>query len=277
MRIQIRNHYFKWILAFIYFNIRGEQAGVAISATENYLLQVADNIDGMLKKEQESDICRWYEPKSAIDTITGRNKITKYFPPLPSSSSNDSGLQSIMIHTDCFSLGSLGNDLSQYIETRLCAEKSRVHFVATALFHNKDLMNHPFFKSFPRIVIHPNATNDMSLLQKQIGNLCPCPSSCHEWHYGLMHNHMHDFAKKIFSTAINNYWESLSQQTHDTGIILNTYSRVSKNDVVYHGDRTKEKIHSEEKQMFLPLVPDVAIHYRCGRCQALLYVLTCMF
>ena len=70
---------------------------------------------------------------------------------------------------------------------------------------------------------------------------------CHEYEYGLMHTHI-DQVRYIFENALQSYWKQIQNKTY-------LKPKISKFSSI---------IGNYNDSTYLPLVPDVAIHYRCG-------------
>mmetsp|Transcript_27708 Transcript_27708/g.27931 ORF Transcript_27708/g.27931 Transcript_27708/m.27931 type:complete len:410 (+) Transcript_27708:433-1662(+) len=150
----------------------------------------------------------------------------------------------IMVHSMCFGYGSLGNILSQYIENRICANITGLHYITVQkTYPYKNTTEDIFLTALPSTVLHahPNPHRAIQGIEKA----CPCNDMCHEYEDGLLHTHL-DQVRDIFLTALDAYWRTVSNKTS-----LTTSSTAGSSFV---GNYTSD----------LPLVPDVAIHYRCG-------------
>lgn len=146
------------------------------------------------------------------------------------------GQEPIMFHTSCLSENSLGNSLSEYFEARLCANFSGAHYMDLSNVNQSNT----FFTALGNIHLHANPL-PLNVVADKISSLCRCKSICHEWRNGLVHSNM-PRVKDMFRPAISAYW--MSPQTD---------KRINK-------DRIFLSNFAEE----LPVIPDVAIHYRCG-------------
>ena len=130
----------------------------------------------------------------------------KYFHKV--SGMNNTSRPPIMMQTTCFGRGSLGNDITEYMEARICAHLRGIHYMTA--FHVDPTSKHKFntlFDGFPSVVLHESPTTVNSSIFGSDNKLCPCDSNCHEWRYGLMHSNMR-MAGKIFRAAIDNYWQN---------------------------------------------------------------------
>lgn len=183
----------------------------------------------------------------------------------------DVGGMPVMLHTPCLELDSLGNFLSEYFESMLCAAHVRVHY-ATTSFLNPSLkgegMGKDFFEYLPKVLMHSDPLESKEILQ------CPCTSICHEWIRGLMH-HNGRMVKlgKWFRTAMDAW------TTSRLGLVNSTRSSLQDQIVAtpFREDYVRQTPQagasfrisvgaeggSHEIQS-LPFIPDAAIHYRCG-------------
>ena len=188
----------------------------------------------------------------------------------------------LMIQTVCFSHGSLGNSISEYVEARICAQLRGYNYIAA--FHtdptDKRSRNN-FFDAFPSTVRHESPSLNVTGYSK----LCPCESMCHEWSRGLMHSNM-KIAKSIFRSAIDYYWEKRLEDDEKLGLNskyldvrkMKTKPIISRNGEIYKSNtngtysptgclnKTDQDSQNHEGALIhsLPIIPEVAIHYRCG-------------
>ena len=151
------------------------------------------DIVGIVKKSNSRELfCTLQRPGDAVRGVFGDNV---------------EGM-AIMLHTPCLELDSLGNFLSEYFESILCAAHLRVHYAAISFLNpkiDKGIENR-FFEFLPRIMMHNDPLESKKLLQ------CPCNSICHEWIRGLMHHNGH-MARigRWFRTAMDAW---ISQRLH---------------------------------------------------------------
>lgn len=206
---------------------------------DNELLKIQTKFQTYISKS--NDKCPWERVGDAIKSVSNK-EIWKVIGD-ESSSAN----YPIMIHSSCLSLGSMGNSLSDYIESRICASLAGLHYIDVSV----NIENNTFFNAFPTLVLNPNATTTM----KDIHSICTCSSICHEWSSGLMHKHM-SLASAIFRSAIDKYWESIDNVSK-TSFRINTGS-LHKMGI---GNSEITKIANISS---MPVIPDVSIHYRCG-------------
>lgn len=150
-----------------------------------------------------------------------------------------------LVQTPCFGHDSLGNNLVEYMETRICANLSGLHYLS-GTFTYSEFTSDPFFQhaSLPHYVAHPAPLPPIKAIH--IMNMeCTCTTMCHEKPDGLIHRHPQS-AKAIFLQAIN---------LHRTSHIAPSANLTPSQAYLY----TSPQPHTT-----LPFIPDVAIHYRCG-------------
>jgi hypothetical protein len=199
---------------------------------------------------------------------------------------NNASRPPIMMQTTCFSRGSLGNDISEYVEARICAHLRGIHYM-TAVHVDPDYMHkfNTLFDAFPSTVLHESPTTKNSSYFSSDNKVCPCDSNCHEWRTGLMHSNMR-IAGKIFRTAIDHYWKNRHIElgtTEERSKCLDTRKMrtkpfIGRNGTTFASDSTGSYTStgtSKDKAIIsnndhiasiasLPVIPEVAIHYRCG-------------
>lgn len=157
-----------------------------------------------------------------------------------------------LVFTPCFTLDSIGNSLSNYLEARLCADVSGLHFLVPFLTMSKNFDPSNEINTFRRIasvVEHPSPSKGTAKLELQA--LCPCADACHEKPGALIHSHV-NAAREILQPIFNAHYETMVNRRNFSSIVerqawmlrLPPASGISNNS--------------------LPHVPDVSIHYRCG-------------
>ena len=278
------------LLAFVYRSCFLVPSADAAEPLDLLLETVKDRLDNNFSRQSQDERCKFTEMKYAYDTFIEPDKYLG-----DSATVNGKKVTPLLVQTSCFSHGSLGNDLSSYIEARICAHVAGLHFIgATHMDPYGHMHNNTFFHALPAVVRHPNPTTK-SVAEVDIRSTCPCPSVCHEWSYGLMHTHM-DLARTIFRTAIDAYWKHRDSQMtidnpnntrHDLLNLQEMKSKphIGKNFITYSVDGNKAyyiKANGEKKPedtkvdtkvnatvvaselISLPTIPDVAVHYRCG-------------
>lgn len=177
--------------------------------------------------------------------------------------------EALLVAAPCFGDDSIGNSMSVYIEGRICATATGLPFVAAPKTEpgRPELANHSFFKNLPALVIPSSLSPQRT--QAEVEKICPCQSICHEWNYGLMHKNM-PLAGSIFRQAIEAFYqESLLQHKSDelqfTRLRPDSGSKVVwRNNIIDIDDAFVSKKDVINEIGRFPVVPDVAVHYRCG-------------
>jgi len=189
--------------------------------------------------------CRWFSVSGALSTFVDP-KQDKFGVDMVTAADHGGLLHPVMVQTSCFSSDSLGNELSNYFESLLCANATRIHFASAMFTASPQRAGHlPFLNALPKQVVHPNL--DVAHALKVKTSQCPCPSMCHEWDYGLMHKNMASFVRPLFRAAMDAYWMSNEKKT--LKLVEGAEIRTAA---------------SQQEHTKLPFLPDVAIHYRCG-------------
>ena len=137
-----------------------------------------------------------------------------------------------MFQTPCISFHSFGNRLGFYFEALLCAKKLGATFLATSLSNDTSHYKDHFFHSLPTLVENRDPVKKYYLDLDSVNAICPCNDYCHETNKSLLFQYQ-DYVKSIFTVAITAQIEFMKK----TGLS-------------YHNE--------------LPLIPDVALHYRCS-------------
>jgi len=163
---------------------------------------------------------------------------------------NSNGLPIIYWRID-LSTEAIGNNFGTYFDAIGCAELAGLHFVGV-LGHPLRLGNgegnEPFFNAVPFIIPHPNPVKDHATALTNIEKKCTCNRYCSRegqpWE-AIIPQIRHIFAKGMYL--------HLSTRRHgllpeERGMLLNP----------------GVDIYSVNSHQFLPLIPDVAIHYRCS-------------
>jgi hypothetical protein len=152
-------------------------------------------------------------------------------------------LQAALVSTPCIFSDSLGNWLSNYLESILCARVARVHYMAVAKVWEPATNDTPsaFVSRLPSFIQHTNPVTQ-PIAAATIESVCLCPSNCHEranalWTKGI------PIIKPILHDALNHHYRSLRRPT--TTVQSTDLSNVAQGTT-------------------LPFVPDTAVHYRCG-------------
>jgi len=142
----------------------------------------------------------------------------------------------------------MGNHLGTYFDSMACAYKSGLHFIG--LSPRIESGNEPFYNAFPHLVPHLNPTTitDRNKLKQIVNKHCSCGRYC--WRRGQVWESIIPRMRQIMKDAIRMH---LTQPRHGvfleyTGLLL---------------DKEKDYF-TVDPTMFLPLIPDVAIHFRCS-------------
>lgn len=149
----------------------------------------------------------------------------------------------MLVSTPCLFTDSLGNWLSNYFESVLCARAARMHYMAVAKVWEPATNDTPsaFVSRLPSLMEHSNAAT-IAEAMSTVEQICTCPGNCHEranalWTKGS------SVIKPLMGDALRHHYSTLQQPTT----------------VVKSSDLSTVAVGKE-----LPFVPDVAIHYRCG-------------
>lgn len=149
----------------------------------------------------------------------------------------------VLVGSPCLFSDSLGNWLSNYFETILCANAAGMHYMAVAKIWepgSNDTAS-PFLSKLPSIVEHKSPTS-VSFAKKNINMHCPCSAVCHERPIALW-TKRRDIIHPLMWEALN--YHKITLKTTRT--------------VILESDASNRPPGTD-----LPLIPDVAIHYRCG-------------
>ena len=152
--------------------------------------------------------------------------------------------QPILVNSPCLGSDSMGNYLGSYFESISCSYLSGLHYVAVAKVY-EPLSKHAssaFISHLPDFVKH-NSTVAPSKARKSIMTNCRCDCSCHE-HPGAAWTKSLHIIRPMFFEALLFHLNDPSTPRETT---------VNGTD-----------ISSEAVGSVLPLIPDAAVHYRCG-------------
>jgi hypothetical protein len=161
-----------------------------------------------------------------------------------------------LVYPFCLMVNELGNRLGNYFTEVGCAEQAGLNFIAVHPqfdlhgshhgVHNHSSLNIDklaFLNALPEIIVHPNATFDEGLAIKQIQQECHCTRYC--WQdKGAAWVKSIPSIQKYMRQAITSYF--LKSKITSTTINNDT------------------DITNAKEGQVLPIVPDVAIQYRCG-------------
>mmetsp|Transcript_47083 Transcript_47083/g.81035 ORF Transcript_47083/g.81035 Transcript_47083/m.81035 type:complete len:466 (+) Transcript_47083:84-1481(+) len=164
---------------------------------------------------------------------------------------NRTGELNVMVSKSCLAYHSFGNRLSKYFESMICALRSGFHFFAIPkLMVGKNASsswheNAPaFLERLPAIIVNPHSKPVSERLVTQTCSPGWASTSPHEIDTALW-THETKLIRTILDDALKYHLEKLSLSEKLTLIDKSDLSNIP----VGFG---------------LPLIPDVAIHYRCG-------------
>ena len=117
----------------------------------------------------------WYDVGAAIKTVTECEMM------LGDANVIDGRKVPVMVQTNCFERGSLGNQLSNYFEARICAHISGIHYLSLSHLSGEDSKQpyHPFFTGLPTLVQHQSPAESMEVAKLNVKKYCGCGSICH--------------------------------------------------------------------------------------------------
>lgn len=156
---------------------------------------------------------------------------------------NDS-YPNILVHTPCFDVDSVGNRWSDYIEARLCANLTGLHYVAISKTCCVPIEQNIFHDIVPSTVY--NKQNSL-VTYDQIAQICKCGSSCHHFPEALMHSHM-DMARDLFIPSVEAHLATMKASYKYLEFDPNVAWKQTLRGIESH----------------VPIIPDAVVHYRCG-------------
>jgi hypothetical protein len=159
-----------------------------------------------------------------------------------------------LFHTPCINYHSFGNRLGFYFETLLCSKKLGSSYIVSRLVN--ETSNDIFFKFLPTLIDnhhnhhnhhhqydHHNQYDSNNILDyEKVMSLCPCNDFCHESNKSLIYQYI-DTITTIFTTALDEQIKYMKENN------------------LIHVNITKVNKGNDQD---LPLIPDVALHYRCS-------------
>lgn len=146
------------------------------------------------------------------------------------------------------SVGAIGNNFGTYFDAIGCAQVAGFHFIGVTGHPLRMEPDEPFFNAVPFLIPHANPVKDHETALKNIQAKCTCNRYC---------------------TRESQPWEEiipLIRHIFAKGMYLHLSTR-------RHGLLPEERgmllspgvdIYSVDAHQFLPLIPDVAVHYRCS-------------
>ena len=140
----------------------------------------------------------------------------------------------------------IGNHLGVYFDSIACAQITGMHFIGLS----PRVDNDPFTTVFPFIIPHQNPmpSGDYPAMLTKVKEKCPCDRHC--WTKDMPWEHIIPFMRQVMSDGL-----TFHLTTPKNGY-LPVYQGLS-----LHNETD---IYSVDPNDFLPLLPDVAIHYRCS-------------
>lgn len=176
--------------------------------------------------------------------LIDNSQAVDYFLKSLQANMNSKQLLPVLAATPCLGGDSLGNMLGSYFENVACAQSVGMHFYSLAHVWEPETEDRPtpFLQALPSKLIHPQPVYDPKQLRHRLKSLCKCPGSCHERPYAVWTKHL-QMLRSLFWDGIDRHLSAL---------------KIDRT-IVNSGDVASVPVNTA-----LPLVPDVAIHYRCG-------------
>lgn len=149
----------------------------------------------------------------------------------------------ILVSSPCLGSDSLGNNLGSYFENIACAHHMKMHYAVVAKVYEPKQQDKPtsFLAALPSIIEHPSPANS-STIRANIKATCRCPGSCHERTTSMWIKEI-PLVKSIFTAALQSHLHQSSIKATVVGI---------------------DDLSNVPQGTTLPLIPDAAVHYRCG-------------
>jgi hypothetical protein len=149
----------------------------------------------------------------------------------------------VFLHTPCFALDSFGNKWSNYLEARICANITGLHYVGASMKWGK-IIDDNFLDPVPSIAVNRQQSHAP---HNRLKTICPCHTMCHEKANGLMHAHP-GMVRDLFLPPITRHSSRMEP------VRLGTAWRKTVRGGGGSGTNPGP----------FPAVPDVSVHYRCG-------------
>ena len=152
----------------------------------------------------------------------------------------------VYIHTPCMGSDSLGNYLGSYFENFMCAKTIGLHYLSVAKIWEPSTNDTAsvFLAQLPSYHIHAKPISSFKHISTSILNTCSCPGSCHQYKHALWAKNL-EWIRPMLWKATYAHLGTLSGDANVT--------------IVRDSDLATVAVGTQ-----LPLIPDVAIHYRCG-------------
>lgn len=254
------------------------------SETHESLVQTAETAEKRLAGASSENKCSYRNPGDAEKTLYARRLGNE---------------RRIMLQSPCFrSMDSLGNFLSSYFESILCAKYIGAHFATLHFYDPNDAGESPlrswgrnargnrFLSALPRTILNNiSRTSDTGTTSSAWGqrrlrlpSVCPCKKLCHEWIGSLMYqNGSMSYLGSLFRKAMDTWLlDAISSQNvialpNSGGSHLRSQIDSGEFKLVLEDEDLKKGTTaatffspSGADPASLPFIPDVAIHYRCG-------------
>ena len=160
---------------------------------------------------------------------------------------DDSMIGYFYLCEDQFAYESMGNHLTSYFGQRACADVAGTHYLAIHSVHeglrSHATSNHKFYTSLPKVFVHPHPINHLDfdqIAEERCVCVWNCLSDPKSPYLTLL-----PWMRETFHNSLVTYVHSVNLSA---GTILNPDWDLS----------------TAPPGTFLPIVPDVTIHYRCG-------------
>lgn len=156
------------------------------------------------------------------------------------------GGQVVLVGTPCLGTDSLGNTLTSYLENIACAYHAKMNYITVAKYWDPNNMGGSlpvFLRTLPDVYEHPNPVPTVELAKENLKKHCKCVGSCHERTNSLWYKTL-DILKPIVRNALSDHMNN---------------NTLHQNMTVGLTDISNVPIYT-----LLPVIPDSAIHYRCG-------------
>jgi len=160
----------------------------------------------------------------------------------------ESGDKLIMVQSSCLADDSFGNKLGHYFEVLSCATQSGANFASVAKVWNPKTQDAapPFMQGLPDLLANHGANSEnKAAILNYVRDNCRCPGGCHERSTALWTKNA-PLIRKLMMRGVESHLKHYFPGQDPQSI------RIA------HLD-SQEKVNKE-----IPLIPSVAVHYRCG-------------
>jgi len=162
--------------------------------------------------------------------------------------SQESGDKVIMVQSSCLADDSFGNKLGHYFEVLSCATRSGAHYASVAKVWNPRTQDAapPFMQGLPHLLANHGANSDnKEAILKYIRENCKCPGGCHEKSTALWTKNA-PLIRALMMRGVESHLKHYFPGQDPENILVPHPNSLDKSN--------KE----------IPLIPTVAVHYRCG-------------